>query len=252
MNRLLKTLALLALLVGLPAPSFAQWSLITHAIANGTVTATIGSITTTNATLITVYAEIQSASGQTITLTDNKSNTWLVGDTLTGGSNQRETFYYCQSPCIVGSGHTFTASTGNTNYITIAMVAVGGFSGWTLDQHNHTDNSQPAGGVRTGSITPTGVNRIIVAGATNFDHTISSPAVDSSMTLIDSQSFDGSTRQSVWSAYYFQPNGGGAIEAVFTTSNGGGDRMGAIMSFSAPNVSTTPPFTFVASNQELN
>lgn len=237
----------LGVLLCLPVQSFAGWTLVANAKASNTAgsAATTSSINSTGGTIILVFAETQSTGGAFSTITDSKGNTWLTAVHRFGASNDSAQINYCQSPCIVGTGHTFTATPGG-GYPTIMVAVFGGFSGWTIDQTNSKDAGQPAGGVQPGSITPTGVNRLIFSAAVCYDNTATSPAVNSSFTLLDANSFINGIQQSTWDGYYFQPDGGGSVNPTFSGTGVAGDRIGLIVSFSAPSANPAVPFTFTA------
>lgn len=142
---------------------------------------TTTSINTTGANLI-VVAVAYSNNGTTITLTDNKSNTWtpLTARQSTTASVR---LYYCLSPT-VGSGHTFSvASSGGSGFPGIAVAAYSGAkTSGAFDQETGA-NSNGASSLATGSITPAQDNELFITG---FGYNVASAAtIDSGFTAIE-------------------------------------------------------------------
>lgn len=141
--------------------------------------ATTAAMNTTGADLLTVV--IGGRIGDSLTLTDSKSNTWTA---LTGVSSTNDfgtaRMYYCQGGT-VGSGHTFTVS-GATD---ICCVAAGAFSG---SQASPFDVQNGAGGItgnftlHTGSVTPSVNNELVVAACTLYNE-VTSVTIDSGFTM---------------------------------------------------------------------
>lgn len=85
-------------------------------------------IDTTGADFLIISTAWWTGGGGTgVTMADSKSNTWTVGVVQSGVSTDiRQQFFYCFSP-IVGSGHTFTAtSVGATTYPNVIVHAFSG------------------------------------------------------------------------------------------------------------------------------
>lgn len=124
---------------------------------NGGTSVTTAAIDTTGANLL--VALVCSASNNA-TLTDSKSNTWtgLTGQSTGNGAIR---IYYCYGGT-VGSGHTFTATTGAPS---IVVYAFANAAASPFDQQNGTQTSVAGTTIAPGSITPTQNEEILVAGA---------------------------------------------------------------------------------------
>lgn len=102
-------------------------ALISNTVGAGLNGATSDAVDTTGANLLVIA--VASSSG-TITVSDNKSNTYTPLTSYVS-SSQAARLYYCASPT-VGVGHTFTVS-GTTQVINFRALAYSGASGTPLD-----------------------------------------------------------------------------------------------------------------------
>jgi hypothetical protein len=197
------------------------WSLVastSKGSADG-ITVTTDAIDTTGATFLAVVAGNFKYGGVGATLSDNKGITWTAFADTVGDIGQCR-LYYAQAPVNVGSGHTFTLA-GTDSIPTVAVMAFGGYASWSTDQTNDNNSStSEVNDVTTGSITPTGMNRLIVAGLAAYANiaaqSIGTVSVDSSMTLLDTEDILDGGHVALADAYYFQPDMGGAINADFS------------------------------------
>src|SRR3954469_3579948 len=131
---------------------------------------TTSGIDTTGANLIVVY--LSSDAGNTTTVSDSKSNTYtaLTVHGTTNPNNCR--LYYCAG-ATVGTGHTFTLSTGS-GFPSIFVQAFGGAGSF--------DSQNGASGASPGSVTPPGDGCVIVTGTgSQFQPS----SIDSSFTISD-------------------------------------------------------------------
>jgi hypothetical protein len=135
---------------------------------------TTSGINTTGAD--TIFVEVSRLTGDTVALSDNGGssgtpNTWTLIRTQadTGGGGLVSTdLYRSATPATVGSGHTFTLSTG-----TFAAIAVSAFSGGATSSIDDQENSTGGGGgattIQPGSITPGFANTLVITGVVTSD-----------------------------------------------------------------------------------
>ncbi len=139
---------------------------------------------------------VSSLAGHTVVPTDSASNP--VWTPLTAQvSTTRVQLYYCVNP-LTSATHTFSASQSGGR----PSIAVLAFSGGTLpfDLQNGATGSTP---LSTGTLTPSKVNALIVAGAgTPSSSAIAS--IDGGFTLRDSIGVSGTNHEGVASAYLIQ------------------------------------------------
>lgn len=144
---------------------------------------TTSNIDTTGADLL--IAVVVSLTGQTPTLSDNKSGVWTPR-TAQSSVSAKVQIYDC-IPTSVGSGHNFTAA-GSAVYPTLCILSLSGARQVTpFDAQNGAH--QDAGTTQaTGSVSPSDDNELIIAalgaGAT-------AASIDSSFTLSQSEPFNG-------------------------------------------------------------
>lgn len=139
---------------------------------------TTSAINTTGANLLVVnHAE---GTGTT-TLTDSKSNTWVLS-TVTpwnNGSNF-DRLYYCANPT-VGTGHTFSSSGGSS---TMSIAAFSGASTNPFDVAG--GDSANASTIKPGAIFTPETNMLVVTGMFHND-TATSATIDNSFTISGQQ-----------------------------------------------------------------
>lgn len=152
--------------------------------AHGQDGGTTGAINTTGANLIVCV--VTYLTGSTITLADSKSNTWTaLTASAVAGSNATVRIYYCDNPT-VGSGHTFTVSSGGHFYGRVNAMAFSGIdtTGGSFDAQNGGTVSS-ATSKATGAVTPaTDGLAIICAGGRG-----SSYLNDAGFTDVDNHQF---------------------------------------------------------------
>lgn len=182
------TAILLLLLLFLPSPSYAAWTVIAHttACSGDTQFTTTTGINTTGADLIyiNVAAGVQTGSS----FVDSYSNTWTEL-TERDATNITRTFYV-KNP-ITGTGHTFTYSTAPlASFSNIQAIALSGSGASPKDQENGAGNSSTAS-LATGSITPSQDGEIVITGM-QHDNAVT-VAIDSSFTIQDQTPSNGSS-----------------------------------------------------------
>jgi len=162
---------LLVLLFLCPRPAFSAWTLIQQAQALSTDNSNVGPTTgvdTTNANALMVF--LVSNTAINCTFADNKSNSWTLRDNQMTASGLVIRFYDVlptgTSTPVVGSGHTVSCTGGSgAAYPAISFMAwktppaVVAFNGSNATETN-TGTS-----LATGSITPTGNDALVLAGA---------------------------------------------------------------------------------------
>lgn len=135
---------------------------------------------------------------------DSKSNTYTKAvDTTSSGGDQGVQIWYCFNPT-VGSGHTFTVSSGGTGNIYPAME-VSAWSGAITSPLGPTAHalSGTATSIQPGSITPAHDNALIISGCTS-QITTSTINVDSGFTITDQDPQVGGTNYGGAQAYLIQ------------------------------------------------
>jgi hypothetical protein len=168
----------------------------------GNTTFTTGSIDSSGGDLILAIVSTGHATGAV--LSDSKSNTWHPLTTQTDGANLDEILYYAWN-AIVGSGHTFTV-TGSGMFCSLIVQVFSGSktSGDPLDQQAGASAGSGTS-LATGSITPSAANCLIASagGWATFSQPWT-PAIDSGMTILDSQDQIGSVCNASALAYVVQ------------------------------------------------
>jgi len=228
------TLAAMRAQVRIPGPGGAiaaggggggGWSLVTSTSAGSTGGSdiTTSAINTTGANLI--VAGIASGSN-TPTVSDSSSNIWTPLNINGGGPNIQ--MFYC-SAATVGSGHTFTTSTGN-NAPSIYVLAFSGSAASPLDQQNGVGATSGITTVQPGSITPGQNNELIVTllgiaapGA------VSAGSINQGFTILGSQTFSGGNHYGGAIAYLMQSTAA-AVNPTWTAT-GSASLLASIASF---------------------
>lgn len=130
---------------------------------------TTAAINTTGADLIVVSASwYPGGGGNTVNITDSKSNTW-TGLTAQAAGVSKNQLFYCTS-CTVGSGHTFSIVSPGVDDI-YAVLSVVAFSGAHASPFG-AETGQAATGQTSytaGSLTPSEGNAVVVVGITAND-----------------------------------------------------------------------------------
>ncbi len=170
--------------VGTVAPT---WPKHTAAGSLDTLSVTTSALDTTGA--VGVYiVDTYYFTGTAAVPSDSKSNSWTAID-----SDFNDPFftiiYRCDDPCTVGSGHTFTISSGMVGtYPSIAVQAYPAMYGIgsTASDHNHVSS---ANSIAIDAITPPMDGAVIVGvvgawAAMATDH-LGNASVDSGFTVLD-------------------------------------------------------------------
>jgi len=138
----------------------------------------------------------------TLTVSDSKGNTYTALTSYQASGMAGIRWYYCLAPT-VGSGHTFTIA-GTGVYPTITAM---GFSGVKTSSPFDAENGATgANGTsrQPGSVTPAENGSLIIAGMA-FNGAVTSPSVNSSMTLQENAPYLASNYMGALAAYYIQP-----------------------------------------------
>lgn len=183
-----------------------SWSVVAHTLTQGTTgDTTTGPLDTTGAKVI--YIAISYTGGSSPGLADSKGNTWTtVTNSEFGGGNPRLKCFRCISP-IVGSGHTFTASTVSGQ--NIAVLAFDAPSTPTADDISDSGQSGTGGqysgawngnAAKPGTLTPAASTSVMIT-ATTWDLGATTPTIDSSFTIPDTSGFSSTTGNGLQVAY---------------------------------------------------
>ncbi len=155
-------------------------SFVAQVGANSTnsTSATTPGIDTTGANCIVLFvADFQFQAPSAVS--DSYGNTWTALTPYTSGSNfYRGRFHYCANP-IVGTGHTFTASSVSfANYPSIIATAFSGVNAAPFDVENGADGGSNSAvtSIQTGSVIPSQNNSLIITG---LAFGASAPTIDS-------------------------------------------------------------------------
>lgn len=171
---------------------------------------TSDAVDSTGANLIVIG--IHNYSTFALTVSDSKGNTWTALTSYRTSNQSGIRFYYCLAPT-VGSGHTFTVSSTAAYPVITAM----GFSGVKTSSPFDVENGalNTTGTSRQpGSVTPAENGSLVIAGMT-FNGAVTSPSVDSSMTLQETVPYLAANYMGALAAYYIQPTAA-AINPTFS------------------------------------
>jgi hypothetical protein len=190
------------LMLGVAAHSFGAVTLVNHtsAVSPNGANVTTPAINTTGANFIVVAASAIAANGR---ITDSNSNTWTALNQygpFAVGTGMR--LFYSFNPT-VSSAQTFTFSDSTSvDYPAIAVAAFSGVSSLPFDAQNGSSFPASAGTFPTGSISPLANGELIISATGNCS---SIPAtVDSSLTIVETQSCVGGLAFGVSLAYLVQ------------------------------------------------
>lgn len=183
-----------------------SFSLLASAKANGSSGGTTSAIDTTGAKLIVIEAAFSGS----VTISDNKGNTYTAA-TIFNGTTPNIQFFYCIGGT-VGSGHTFTAA-GSVASIVVSAWSVTNTP--ALDsQSSANSNSGTQSQFGSTSFTPTTDNCLLIGGA-GFPNAVSAFTAGSGWTAVDIQNYVGGTNYGSSQVYKVQ----GAATAVPTTEH---------------------------------
>lgn len=193
---------------------------LVHAVAgssNNNSVATSG-VDTTGADLLVVIIHDYGASALG-TLTDSKSNTWHALTSYQSGTVARCTIFWSK-PTSVGSGHTFSFAGAASSFPSITMSAWSGAGSSPFDVGNGATTAG-ASTLATGSVTPSQVNALVIAGFTESSGTPS--GINGGFTVTDSLGTSAS-REGGGHAYLVETS---IVAANPTWTNGGSTDMAA-------------------------
>lgn len=194
----------------------------TSQFGNGNTTTS--AIDTTGADFLIVCLSYLTSSAPA--LSDSKSNSW-TGLTISSSVSGSTKIFY-SVPTSVGSGHTFTATTGNFFGTISAAAFSGALQSGPFDQENGANNSSTTT-LATGSVTPSVANELIIASpmCTN-GRTFT---IDSSFS-ITTQANGGASDFSGGIAYLIQTSAS-AVNPTWTQSGSAAQMAAAIATFKA-------------------
>lgn len=201
-------------------PSFATIALLTHTGKGGATPLASAAIDTTGATLIVVTASAAGIGPQTLSVSDNKGNTWtaLTAQEQTSSNSARVQLYYT-IPTSVGSGHTFTVTATGTGFGGTG-VEVEAFSGTAASSVFDVENQgqvNASATIQPGSVAPNNANSVVIsADTTDANFVVSS--VNSSFTITDN---NGATKANTAMAYIIQTSAS-AVNPTWTNSGSAG------------------------------
>lgn len=202
------------------------FSLVAHTKGAQGSSTTTPAIDTTGANLIVV--SIGTFGG--FALSDSKSNTWTQLTTRTGGSFATK-IYYCLTPT-VGSGHTFTLSSG---FPTVCVTAWSGAATSSVFDVENGAGSTAVTSIVTGSVTPANANSLVIASIGAADSSTGPVAISGGFTISDQGFGNTGVTESGAQAYLIQTSAAaanptwsgfsssdaGAAIAVFKAAAGG-------------------------------
>ncbi len=164
---------------------------------------TTSSINTTGANLIVV-----GVAGYTLfsaTVTDSKSNTWTALTARSGGVT-RSRLWYCSNPT-VGSGHTFTVSSGGAT----PALCVAAFSGAKATSPYEAESGATfvtTGPIQPGSITPAENGELLVASLSRAVNEL--PTINGGFTITNHVAYLASNHYGCDVAYLIQTSAAAA------------------------------------------
>jgi len=192
----MRRLLLVLLFLLLPAQSFAAWAVISSLCneqpgsGNGDPSFTTGTLDTTGANLLIVYAlQYNHDGGSSGTISDSRSNTWnYLTDQASGDHSGRMAYVYAPS---VGSGQTFSMNDdfGISNGAICVLALSGSLSTDPIDQQASAGNYAVTT-IQAGAITPASNNQIVIAGlgARNIYNAVS---INGGFTIANQSTTDG-------------------------------------------------------------
>lgn len=208
----------------------------------GSTWGTTGTVDTSGANLLVVGINYHRSFVGATPLSDSKGNTWTLIDTSDTGLGAICRLYYCTPGGNVGTGHTFSTTTGFSNIFAIAFSGARTAS-TPLDQQNKGANNTAS--VATGSITPSANDCVVVTVYGGFNPG-AAPTMTSgggSFTVPTGFSIATSTSESGAESYSIQTT---ATAANVTWTSAGSVHSSAIIaSFFAPAAAwgtTNPAF----------
>jgi hypothetical protein len=166
----------------------------------------------------------QESAVATCAITDSKGNAWNALTEQVEGSGKGVLFW--SRPTSVGSGHTFTATQAGSKPA-ICVDAWSGSRSSPFDQQNGAHSGAAGTDLQTGSLTPTSVNALIIAGGAGRAAHVSS--IDSSFTLANAQT--SSANNDTAALAYLVQSTPAAVNPTLTFSAAAATREAMIASF---------------------
>lgn len=120
---------------------------------------TTGTVDTSGADLLVVGVNYHGSFTGATPLSDSKGNTWTLMDSETGNAAGCR-LYWCTPGSNVGTGHTFSTTTGYSN---IFAYAFSGSRTATSPADQNSSGTANASAVASGSITPTANNCLVIS-----------------------------------------------------------------------------------------
>ncbi len=162
MKKLLLIL-MMFLWLGIPKHSFAAIAIVAHVQAvTDQNTVTTAAINTTGANLLVAHIEWNPVFSSTCVPSDSKSNSWTPLTAKDNGAGDKSQLYYVTSPT-VGSGHTFTATTGgDQDGCVMEIAAYSGTNGFQVENGATTASSVTS--FQPGSVTPSANGYLVITG----------------------------------------------------------------------------------------
>lgn len=154
-------------------------------------------INTTGATTL-VVALVNLVSGNPpIGCTDNKGNTFALIQSRNGSSMRTQLYVNTNASPTVGSGHTFTGTTGGGT--TFPAICVAAFSEAINFVDGRSENSATGTSIQPGSVTPTQSNALLIA--VNAVDGAGTNSVDSSFSITNAVAYSGGANFGLALAY---------------------------------------------------
>ncbi len=207
------------------------YSLIsTKAGTFGSTGGTTGTVDTSGADFLVVVVNYHNSFVGATPLSDSKGNSWTLERTETGGPDTVR-IYWCTPGSNVGTGHTFSTTTGFSN---IFAYAFSGSRTATSPYDQENGGNANAAAVATGSITPSANNCLVITGYGGFNPgtTPSMTSGGTNFTIPTGFAIPTSTSESGASSYSIQTTA--TAENVTWTSTGGAWSAAVIVSFFEP------------------
>ena len=242
---MIRRLLLTILLLFSPVQAFGAWTVVssicTFQTAGDGSPLTTGTIDTTGASLIVLYA-YNYDDGASATVSDSRSNTWQhLTDQVTFGYEGRLHYVYQPS---AGSGHTFTLSRADGVYqgVLCALALTGSLTTDPADQQSsYGFATYPT--IQPGSITPSLNNEIVITGVGTNGQYNDAFSIDSGFTL-QAQAYDtGGLIGHAGAIGYIVQGAASAVNPTWTINDCCGQVMSTSMASFKPFVA--PPATLI-------
>jgi len=202
-------------------------SVSAEAILASTTTVTTAAVNTTGANLIILAASYYVLAGGGPSVSDSAGNVWTAL-TAYGTGDRTMKLYYSINP-VTSASHTFTFTSTNATYPSLAMMAFSGAAGGYGLAENGA--GAVATSIATGSVTPSINNCLLVTGLSFTDSTVNA-TINSAFTV--AQSLPSANKASVAAAYKVQTTAG--AENPTWTQGGAASAMATSIAVFKPTV----------------